>query len=127
MSERSVGARRTAAHPDARPSDGVPRRLVPPKPARAGGAWLPWTVAGLGIVWLIAKLWSAYEQIHANAGDSVAVATAALAIPAVVQATALGGLGGGLRSAWPRSLAGTANRTPPSRGSGVLPPRPAAS
>jgi hypothetical protein len=57
---------------------------------------VPWTVAALGVVWLIAKLWAAYQQIHSNAGDTVAVATAALAIPAVVQATALAGLGGGL-------------------------------
>lgn len=97
MTERSVGARRTSARAGARQADDVPRKAQGgTKPAPAGGAWLPWTVAGLGIVWLVAKLWSAYEQIHANAGDSVAVATAALAIPAVVQATALGGLGGGL-------------------------------
>ncbi len=97
MTERSVGGRRTAAHPDASASDGVASSARSrSKASRAGGAWLPWTVAALGIVWLVAKLWSAYEQIHANAGDTVAVATAALAIPAVVQATALGGLGGGL-------------------------------
>jgi hypothetical protein len=97
MTERSVGARRTAARPGAEPAGGVPPEAQGrTKTAPAGGAWVPWTVAGLGIVWLVAKLWSAYEQIHANAGDSVAVATAALAIPAVVQATALGGRGGGL-------------------------------
>ena len=97
MTERSVGARRTSAGAGAEQADDVPSKARDRmKPAPAGGAWLPWTVAGLGIVWLVAKLWSANEQIHANAGDSVAVATAALAIPAVVQATALGGLGGGL-------------------------------
>ena len=97
MTERSVEARRAAARSGAGPADDVPAKAQGrTQPAPAGGAWLPWTVAGLGIVWLVAKLWSAYEQIHANAGDSVAVATAALAIPAVVQATALGGLGGGL-------------------------------
>src|SRR5258708_31908872 len=96
MTERSVGARRTAARSGAQPADDVPPKAQGrTKPAPAGGAWLPWAVAGLGIVWLVAKLWSAYEQIHANAGDSVAVATAALAIPPVVQATTLGGLGRG--------------------------------
>jgi hypothetical protein len=96
MTERSVGARRTTARPDPSSARVPPKAKGPTKPARAGRAWLPWTIAALGIVWLIAKLWSAYEQINANAGDTVAVATAALAIPAVVQATALGGLGGGL-------------------------------
>ena len=71
MTERSVGARRTAARPGAAQADGVsPKAQDRTKPSRAGGAWLPWTVATLGIVWLVAKLWSAYEQIHANAGSS---------------------------------------------------------
>lgn len=97
MTEPGVGARRTTARPDASPAEAVPPSAdVRTKPAPVRDGWVPWTVAALGIIWLIAKLWSAYQQIHANAGDTVAVATAALAVPAVVQATALGGLGGGL-------------------------------
>ena len=97
MTEPSVGARRTSGRAGTSPADAVPPSAADrTKPARTPAAWLPWTVAALGVIWLIAKLWSAYQQIHANAGDSVAVATAALAIPAVVQATAMGGLGGGL-------------------------------
>src|SRR5690242_21673968 len=53
-------------------------------------------VAALGLLWLVAKFWAAYQQIHQNAGDTVAVATATLAVPAVVQATAVAGLGGGI-------------------------------
>jgi hypothetical protein len=86
MTKPSVGTRDGVPAPARDRADRTP-------PARA---WVPWTVAGLGLIWLIVKLWAAHQQIHDNAGDTVAIATAALAIPSVVQATALGGLGGGL-------------------------------
>lgn len=91
MTEARGGTRTSAA-----------RKGVPPSARdRANAAptvrsWLPWAVAGLAIVWFVVKLWAAYQQIHGNAGDTVAIATAALAVPSVIQATALGGLGGGL-------------------------------
>lgn len=53
-------------------------------------------VVALGLLWLVAKLWAAYQQIHQDAGDTVAVATATLAVPAVVQAAAVAGLAGGI-------------------------------
>jgi hypothetical protein len=83
------------AEPRAR--DGVPT-TARDRAGRApsAGAWLPWAVVAIGIVWLAAKLWAAHEQISGNAGGTVAIATAALAVPSVVQATALGGLAGGL-------------------------------
>jgi hypothetical protein len=91
MTEPSAAARPAGAR------SAVPRPARDnAKPAAAGGAALGWTVAVAGIVWLIVKLWAADQQIHSNAGDTVAIATAALAIPGVMQATALGGLGGAL-------------------------------
>lgn len=55
-----------------------------------------WLIPVGSFLWLAAKLWSSHRQIHTSGGGSIAVATAALALPGVVQATMVAGLGAGL-------------------------------
>ncbi|HKD97120.1 MAG TPA: hypothetical protein VKB69_05885, partial [Micromonosporaceae bacterium] len=66
-----------------------------PTGATRAGTRLGLVLAVLGVVWLAAKLWAAYRQIRDGAGDSVVLASAALALPAVLQSTVLAGMGCG--------------------------------
>jgi hypothetical protein len=58
-------------------------------PAKIG-----WLLPVLSLIWLGIALWAAHGQIHSNSsGGSVALATAAEALPGVVQATLVAGTG----------------------------------
>ena len=63
-----------------------------------------WIVPTVALIWLPIMLWASYGSIHSSGGGSIAVATAAQALPGVVQATfaaaiAAGLLAGGSRAA----------------------------
>jgi hypothetical protein len=64
---------------------------VPARPRRFG-----WVVPVLALIWLPIMLWASYGSIHSSEGGSIAVATAAQALPGVVQATFAAGLGAAL-------------------------------
>ena len=57
---------------------------------------LGWLVPAFAMVWLPIMLWASYGSIHSSGGGSIAVATAAQALPGVIQATFAAAVGGGL-------------------------------
>jgi hypothetical protein len=61
----------------------------PPRPI----AKITWLLPVLSIIWLVVKLWASRGQIHDSGGGTVALATAALALPGVVQAALVAGIG----------------------------------
>jgi hypothetical protein len=62
--------------------------------ARVRRFW--WVVPVLALIWLPFMLWASYGSIHTSEGGSIAVATAAEALPGVVQATFAAALGAAL-------------------------------
>ncbi|HEY2794650.1 MAG TPA: hypothetical protein VGJ28_19975, partial [Micromonosporaceae bacterium] len=61
---------------------------------QAAPAKIGWLLPVLSLIWLGIALWAAHGQIHSNSsGGSVALATAAEALPGVVQATLVAGTG----------------------------------
>lgn len=69
------------------PADGVKAARLP----RFG-----WVVPTLALLWLPIMLWASYGSIHSSEGGSIAVATAAEALPGVVQATLAAAIGAAL-------------------------------
>jgi hypothetical protein len=52
-----------------------------------------WLLPVLSVIWLAVELWAARGQIRSSGGGTVAIATAADALPGVVQATIVAGIG----------------------------------
>jgi hypothetical protein len=67
-----------------------------------------WLLPLLSVVWLLVKLWASHGQISGSGGGAVALATAANALPGVVQAVIVAGAGVALltESLGLRTLAG---------------------
>lgn len=86
MTEPTTGTPRTAP-PD---EDSAAGRSRPRPGVRAGLLLALFTVA-----WLAARLWATYRQVRDGDGADVALASGALALPAIVQSTVLAGLGCG--------------------------------
>jgi hypothetical protein len=72
------------------PADGI---NPPGGDNRARERRFGWVVPVLALIWLPIMLWASYGSIHTSGGGSIAVATAAEALPGVVQATFAGALG----------------------------------
>ncbi len=86
MTEPTTGTPRTA--PTA--TDSAPERPHPRPGVRAG-----LLLALLTVAWLAARLWATYRQLRDGDGTDVALASGALALPAIVQTAMLAGLGCG--------------------------------
>ncbi len=70
------------------------------------GAKLAWLLPLLSVLWLLGKLWASRGQIQATAGGTVGLATAADALPGVVEATVVAGAGLALLAGSDRIRAG---------------------
>jgi hypothetical protein len=79
-------------------SAGTPETAPPRSPApsvsRTGAL-----IGLFAVLWFPAKLWASYRQIQVSGGGTVSVATATNALPAIMQAVLLAGLGAGLLAA----------------------------
>jgi len=85
-------------------------RTITPEPDRSHRS--AWIVPIVSLVWLVVELWAARGQIRHSVDGTVALSNAANALPGVIEATLVAGIGlalllpGGWRTGtvWPRVL-----------------------
>lgn len=79
-----------------------------------------WILPLLTVAWLVTKAWAAHEQIRTSGGGTIALATAAAALPGILQAVIVAGIGVGLGVIGLWTSAGARRRWVAGIGGGLL-------